>query len=541
MSEAGPSTSDTSGPTGIRSGRDAEPEPIIEAVERVQQHDQVHRGAIPQMHLPGFGELEEYCGDDLLHFCEDCYRPVIFGQTCNRSRCPRCGANWVVKRCTGRGTDAKGIVCRLEALRKELHPLYDRHHDDHAKHHHLVLSPPGDWAPVAEDSLDRTKQVVREICEELGVQGHVFPHMWRGKDEYEEHQDRKRFLGADSAQAKLFDDEAHIAAGWTDLDEDAWEAQAEEIVDGDDRGKWRERLFSGRDWQGDVKDELKYSPHFHVIGVADFVKGQYLTKRVYEETGWIIHRITPPGDSNASLYNLEAMAGATAYALSHTAVYQTDAGNWQCADFPVGSDYWGVDVYDKTREEARAAVRQRAPRVLGIPLPKLECDAEVPVDLEAAREAGDVDQEDVDEPDAGARDGPPATGPPRPSAWKPAATHDLGQSATPSNGPQRASAGNTELPDEADGLDEADPPGGGTWSVPGTEMTRDDYEFEPRILGGDDDTVETETCSGRLLNAGYAERYLNADEFAERRECAPFVSELRERYELWKEREDWLG
>lgn len=319
----------------------ADPEAIIEAFERVRagDPDRFHSDQLPPMDLPGFGDRLEDCGDDHPHFCPHCGGTTVIGRTCNRSQCPRCVASWVRLR-------ASSICGKLDALRRfkyatECGPAPQQ--PENMFYHHLSISPPADWAvqagETALDAFERTLEAVKEVLDELGLEGVILYHPLSGED-------------------------------------------------GDDRGAWRGRLASERPWNdrqarrrddltGDpVSDELEFRPHFHVIGVAPFVDGDGVTDVVEDATGWVIHRITQSENSTKSITDDYSLARAVTYALSHTGLYQADETT-QAAYRYFGSTTREVTAYEENQERIDTIVRAVAPRTLGIPYRELACHSDV--------------------------------------------------------------------------------------------------------------------------------------------------------------------
>lgn len=273
------------------------------------------RRDLPPMALPGFGDEYDDCGDDIPLFCEGCGNTAIVGRTCGRSVCPRCGAAWVRDR-------SINITSRLAATRA----VRDYNREDHQRFHHVVLSPPADWHLQAADPLDRTFHVIRDMLASLDLEGYVFYHPWAG----------------DTAEGE------------------------------DDQGMWSDRLFSGRDFQGDVRDELQLRPHFHCIVVGNEVPGGSTTRELQDRTGWILKRILKGEDSKVSLYDEEDLAEATTYSISHTAIDTTGEQN-QAQYRGFGSVLNSVDILPDTREEMEMEVREAAPTTLGVKIKSQLC------------------------------------------------------------------------------------------------------------------------------------------------------------------------
>ncbi len=274
-------------------------------------------GELPMMEIPGFGEEYSDCGKPMPMACSGCGHTATVGRTCRRSTCPRCGAAWVRDR-------AVNIAARLGATRA----VRDSNRDEHQRYHHLAWMPPEDWRLEADDVLERTLHTIRDMMDALDIEGYVFYHPWSGS-------------GHDDEQ-------------------------------GDDRGKWKDRLFNGRDWRGDVREELNFRPHFHIVAVGHKVPGQDFTKTIYDKTGWILKRITKSEDSAVSIYNDEDLAKTVTYCLSHSAI-DVNGGSDGSAQKTyrrygrlVNSSE--IEIDDAARDHHDQLVRRAATTTLGIPL-----------------------------------------------------------------------------------------------------------------------------------------------------------------------------
>lgn len=301
---------------------------IIDEIERPRQGDITRRGADGYLDagvLPGFADepMQDDCGEPIPHFCTQCGAVIEIGRTCSQSRCPRCAPSWCVER-------AEPKVARLQSVAKTMSarlgvPVFK---------HHLVISPPDDWYLYAEDPLGRTFEVVKEILSLLNAEGIICYHGWTGKD-------------------------------------------------GDDRGAWKRRLFNDRDWETDVRHELKPNPHFHCIVASPFIAGGEVTRRVQEETGWVFDRIADES-TGKSLEDMEAAARALTYSLSHTSIRSPENGNNIAQIRTVGKHWHGgkntrrVTVYDNVRRKAEIAVRKVAPTTLGVAPNTLRCETPIP-------------------------------------------------------------------------------------------------------------------------------------------------------------------
>jgi len=308
--------------------------------------------------LPGFGHKGEGetarsdCGNPHPFLCDECGNHLNIGRTCSQSVCSRCAAAWVRDRAIAKSS-------KMRRVRKEKH----QHTPDteHQKLHHLIISPRLSWfstlardGKTLEEANDDTKKIVKAILDEMRAQGILIQHSFRGETE-------------DGAVA----DES------------------------DDRGEWKQRLNSDRDWWGDVRDELAWQPHFHCIVAADFLRGDGFSDVIEEETGWVIHRIAD--DDGISLESDGAMARALTYSLSHVnlRVFDEDGKNNQSDVWEVGS-FEGDIIKSNSRFSARPhdtawadeTVRKCARQILGLKSTSTECNRELPA---------------VDEPDELAR------------------------------------------------------------------------------------------------------------------------------------------
>jgi len=289
----------------------------------VNTYERYQSKLLPALELPGFGERLDDCGKDLPHFCRECGATATFGRTCRRSVCPRCASTWV------RDQSVQKFKRLLSLLKLEIS------RNGRAYPHHLSISPPQNWAADAEnqrEALEAGFDAVKGIMDALDVQGIVAYHPYRGRDEHRE--------GAD------------------------------------DRGEWKHRLFSERDWHGDVRDELRPSGHFHVVCISPFVPGGEATKRLYEETGWIVDRIADDetGRSIGRSGDIDRdMAAVVAYILSHTGIYEDSAGNNRAACRYVGADIDGILVDEETEQKAKRLTKEVAWKTLGIPSANTLC------------------------------------------------------------------------------------------------------------------------------------------------------------------------
>lgn len=326
---------------------DAEAGAIVEKIEehRHPQTDAILEGDAPGIRpyldhqpepyrLPGFGEPEEDCGEFVIaamQYCPQSGKTHQFKHNCLRYDCPL-HAPYAIRRRAAGSSDAAGVAPKLKAMILRMYAARD---EQRHFFHHLFISPPDDYFFGSKKPLVKAKEICRKIMDELGIQGVLAYHPYRAADE-------DRF--------------------------------------GDDRGFWKDFLFHKRDWDA-AREQLEFSPHFHVVGVAPYVDIS-VTEEIEEETGWVIHRrqddqgrsITrDPGKEGDT--DDEAMCRALTYALSHAGVY--DAGEQRrLAAWLKGPDVNSTTVYDRHKYALRPKVMRAAEDTLGIASPSLECDCD---------------------------------------------------------------------------------------------------------------------------------------------------------------------
>ena len=269
--------------------------------------------------ITAMGDRYATCGDEHPHFCSQCGKPVkdddgnlvTIGETCWRQECPRCGAGWSMRR-------AIPIVSKIESLRKEIASK----RGDSPKFHHLAVRM--DDFRAARDADDAFFDVVKAAVDEVGVNVHggaIIHHSYTGDNE--DHED-------------------------------------------DDLGKWKERVFEGRDWEGDVEDELKEWHHAHVIVLADHID-HFCCESLFDRTGIFVHRIqNEDDDNNVSIYGKKELAEVTTYCLSHA----------RLADDADAYRYFGAVANHSADHRIEAMckeiVRSVVPKTLDLQLPESE-------------------------------------------------------------------------------------------------------------------------------------------------------------------------
>lgn len=291
--------------------RQANPDSIVQAFERTNGDGDRFDDYLPALPIPGHGTRSEECGDDIPRFCADCGHVTHVGNTCYSWECPRC---W-------KGADrrrASAAVGKLEALRRAKESK--RAGWNGWKFHHLTVSPPEGFAVDSEEPLSRTVDLIKEVLGELGVDtGAWFFHSWRGED-------------------------------------------------GDDRGFWKHLLPDGSPQDfAETREELEYSPHFHVVALSKNVDGGHVTRAIEKQTGWIIERITKGDDSNVSIYDLHDLARVVTYCLSHCGV---DDGRNQYGYFGEVHNFVAEPHIER---EADAAVRSVGVNTLGLAYDSVAC------------------------------------------------------------------------------------------------------------------------------------------------------------------------
>jgi hypothetical protein len=291
--------------------------------------------------LPGFGDERETCGKPIPHVCDCCGEVINIGRTCGQSMCPRCAPKWVLKTAPGIVNNIMGAA-RMMSANNGYDAVYK---------HHAVISPPEELYVDAEHPEQKIIEMIQDFMDEIDFQGIVLYHPWSGKNDDEE--------------------------GNEELDE---LEDFKQSHDGD-IGEWKKRLFEGREWYGDVREELQHRPHFHLVGACPWFPGGDVTKLTYEQTGWIIHRITGQrGRSPISLGDMKGVARAVVYALSHVAIDTRDGGKGGEHNMYVfgkkGKEFMNAD--DRDLEEAKAECYSVAPRLLGIEKMEASCRKDVP-------------------------------------------------------------------------------------------------------------------------------------------------------------------
>lgn len=462
---------------------------LIDVIDEIPTLNDAHPDQLwtTDMILPGFGETREDCGENMVFFCSDCCSMHHRSHLCNRSTCPFCAPNWARK-------DATRRLHKLEQVRR----IRQSNRSNHQRFHHITISPPSDWEPDYEDEWKALVDVAKRISDKVDLEGYAFYHPYSGKGE-------------------------------------------------DDLGKWKQRLFQGRDWNGDVLDELKFRPHIHLIVVGHKVPGGALTRTIESETGFVLHRITK-GNSSISLYDHHDVARALTYCASHVGLYETEHTT-QAAIRGIGDklaqpspkvqiydrndlDQEGVGIENvkqdqKLLRQVDAIVRRVSPITLGLSYDDLACVSQRTT-REIEESATDDHREKVSISKA-----------------------EASQSST-SFGPRSLDSSASSDPDGPSIEDLCGD--SGVWDSDVDEILRrylsDDEQEQvlDEILRRRDDLdrsdarallereAETEHCEGRLLPIYEAPKYLNDPEWVA---AVDGADKLRECFIEWAKRTDW--
>ncbi|MFW5905379.1 MAG: DUF5830 family protein [archaeon] len=376
---------------------------FVEAIRSINRGESEVHDRLPMEKLVAFGEE---CETDnyLAKMCPECGDPSVFDERCGRVRCPTCGP-WYL------ATDrAPRIAAKIGAVRAyrsaaRMNPQF---------YHHITISPPDDFLFAADDPFERAIDAIREMAAADDLTGYAFYHPWRidvddrddvigaieddlpdyyveTHDEFDGVEDLVRMAvtaGDDCEYPDWMVGEVQRAIADRDAmdyvtdklgiyedDVDVSEEYVDSRAHDDSRGEWKKYLNSGMSWS-EVRDNLKYGPHFHIVCAAHKVIGGLDTKRLEEETGWVVHRITK-ADSSVSIYDDYDLARVVSYCLSHTAVREHPNRDRDQIMFKrFGKNIDDATPTDENLERFKSIVATVAPLTLGIPFGALACTKE---------------------------------------------------------------------------------------------------------------------------------------------------------------------
>lgn len=479
-------------------------EPMIEEIER-REHPAA--GSLRyidyekelMLDLPGFGERDPDCGDPIPEartFCPRCADVTHNPHNCVRYDCPD-HAPYAVRRRVAGSADGVGMAPKLYALANYLYGYRERNQ----RFQHFVVDIPDDYYVESQYQLEALKSIVKTIMGHLGVQGVLVFHPYRHE-------------GEDPGEENL--------------------------------GKWAPLLFQGHEWK-DVKGELEFDPHFHIVGVSP-EKCPDLSDvgEFHEATGWVIHRITGKDeDDNISIYNERVLTRVLTYCLSHAGVYETEKQR-RIAAWYAGPDVNRVHVGEDDARYMAAITNEEAEDTLGIPSPSVECGNKVPnvvsyntpgQDPEEFTRASEVRSQRApweSDPIGGPVGPKVGTGSIRDS-YNPGGTssHVEGVGGMASSGSSTsldgsASSGGSESSSDQDG-------DGFDWSGMSSAPTGDgngdgdDVGADPseQAIPADVDVDELEECGGYCRHISAAGEYLLEPEW---RRAAPYADDLEDAY-----------
>lgn len=427
--------------------------------------------ALPDSPLPGSGEQYGTCGDDVPALaCDDCGSVGWVGSTCRRSRCPRCWRAWAFY------TAIEAIAATDGTRRKRASEPGPNPYN-----HHVVVSFPDGTRFNSDDALDRGFGATKRFMMEVGADaGMLLFHPYRIKEEY-----RGDVMGHSS---------------------------------GDGDKQWKDILDMPPE---DREEYLVYSPHFHVFAVSDFIQGGAITEKIEDRTGVVIERIAD--DDGVSLADMDALAAATAYSLSHAGLTADGDDDAHRAAYRYFGETANIERRANVRADAKEAMRRVAPDVLGVDFSRRTCDEPV-TDSDDSGEysggkAGSVDANPrsnvLDSVFPGDADETPASGP----AARP----------TASSGAPDAEA------DDADGWQRGNTGGFATDSgvpdAPSVTSVRSDDDGHDHVDATDSD--DTEECGGSMLPIWVIREKLDENDVWREKIGSEAAEGIRDAYDQW--------
>ena len=261
--------------------------------------------------LPGKGQKGKNCGKIAsIGICPKCGYKVFLRSSCYQPLCPSCWHKWRFKR-------AKEYLIKLEGFRRHIYVERGRRWTV-AKFHHVVLSPPQNLeypllveseTPEKKRFFNRLINEAKKIATIVGFfdGGLLIFHPFRLKwpcpncekwfkpDELREHLKKDHMLNDNEIE--------EIMRKIREQDDDPI----------NEARRWRE-ILKKDDWYNYVY----FAPHFHAFGVASTIDGS-VCKKVYEKTGWVVHRVI--SKRNISISDLDDLARSLLYCLSHVGIF----------------------------------------------------------------------------------------------------------------------------------------------------------------------------------------------------------------------------
>lgn len=317
----------------VRIARDVEPH-YSDAITTSEPDARDYSDALPEHPLPGSGEQRRDCGQRFHgNFCTGCGKPHEVGRTCRNPDCPRCWQSWAFHRATD-------MAAKLHSLSKDMSGSILKHH--------LTVSLRDSTRFNSKNPLNQGIEAIKPLLSKVNVEtGFAIYHPYRIAPEY-----RGDVLGHESGSGDM-----------------TWKDVLEKV----ESDSWT--------WEAVRSEFLTYAPHFHVLCLSDSVDTTGVGD-IEDETGVVIHRITTKREDGKerSIANLEELAKATAYSLSHTAIAPESERQTHRADVRAFGTVANFEAFENDEAAAKEAMRSVAGKVLGISFSKPECNAPVPRD-----------------------------------------------------------------------------------------------------------------------------------------------------------------
>lgn len=255
--------------------------PLEEFVEVREPDGRSYADRLPESRLPGAGEQYLNCGWDLQAlYCPRCAGPAMAGRACRRFGCRACHESGEFRR-------ARNVASKLESLRQ-----HRAARSDTGVHlHHLVVSLPDSVRFNSIRPFERSLTVIKLLLDRIGVDtGYIIYHPYV-------------LQSSDSDVGPT----SQLKEGWK-------ETRSAIEVD---------------DWESVRDDWLVFRPHYHVIGVSEFVETETQTKALEDRTGIVIHRITRRRSDGKprSIADREELCRIVLNELTHVGVRSSQEGD----------------------------------------------------------------------------------------------------------------------------------------------------------------------------------------------------------------------